>query len=218
MYQIDTDKLKKFFKSLSKEDLDKLAEAFGYQGYQKEEGYIVPTADDFDDSFANQLDKDDKWALLAFMVFVNTFYSIYLYKISQSIDQDSDYKFQQIQERVVLLTQTFWNWYDSSKSDSMNFDFKEIEDYITYDRFDKKYLEVSEIGLKDNYSNVLARFRVLRQLDKTNQRIYKVKTWLLDGNELMVFIDLSKPDTYFSRIAFNGHTNKFCRFLGIVED
>lgn len=220
MHQIDTDKLKKFFKSLSKEDLDKLAEAFGYQGYQKEEGCIVPTADDFDDSFANQLDKDDKWALLAFLIFLDSFYSIYLYKLSNTtnLDQDSEDKLKQIQGRVVLLSQTFWLWYESRKSNSINFDFKEIEDYIAYDRFDKKYLEVSEIGLKDNSDNVLARFRVTRELDNINNRIYKVKAYLLGGDKMTALFDLSSPDTYFSKIAFNGHREKFCRFLGLLKD
>lgn len=219
MHQIDTEKLKKFFKSLSKEDLDKLAEAFGYQGYQKEEkeeGAIVPTADDFDDSFANQLDKDDKWALLAFLVFFDTFYQSYLNGfIVPGIDDDD--KFKIIYGTAVLLSQALWAW-TNGDSDTLDFNFKKLEDYITYDRFDKKYLEVSEIGLKDDSDNVLARFRVSRQLDKINQRIYKVKTWLLDGNEMMACLDLSRPDTYFSRIAFNGDTEKFCRFLGLVED
>ncbi|OEH66148.1 MULTISPECIES: hypothetical protein [Lactobacillus] len=215
MYQIDTDKLKEFLKSLSQEDLDKLAEAFGYQGYQKEEGYIVPTADDFDDSFANQLDKDDKWALLAFLVFVDTFYVPYLNKL---IGIDSllvnDDKLNNIYGPALLLIQDFRLW-DYKNSD---FDFKKLETYITFDRFDKKYLEVYEIGLKDDSDNVLARFRVSRQLDKINQRIYKVKTWFLDGNEMMAFLDLSRPDNYFSRIASDDNVEKFCRFFGIVED
>lgn len=216
MYQIDTDKLKKFFKSLSKEDLDKLAEAFGYQGYQKEEGCIVPTADDFDDSFANQLDTDDKWALLAFLVFFDTCYQSYLRGlIVPGIGHDD--KFQDIYGTADLLRQAFWDW-TNGNSDTLDFNFQKLEEYITFDRFDKKYLEVYEIGLKDIYSNVLARFRVTRRLDKINQRIYKVKTWLLDNNEMVVFLDLSNPDTYFSKIAFNGDTEKFCRFLGLLKD
>jgi hypothetical protein len=216
MYQIDTDKLKKFFKNLSKEDKAKFAEALGFKDYQKEEGYIVPTADDFDDSFANQLDKDDKWALLAFLVFFDTCYQSYLSGLIVPGISD-DYKFHRIYGTAVLLSQVFWAW-TNGDSDTLDFNFKKLEEYITFDRFDKKYLEVYEIGLKDDSDNVLARFRVSRQLDKINQRIYKVKTWLLDGNEMMAFLDLSNPDTYFSKIAFNGDTEKFCRFLGLLKD
>ena len=217
MYQIDTEKLTKFFENLSKADKAEFAEALGFKCYQKEEGYIVPTVDDFDDSFANQLDKDDKWALLAFMTFVDTFYVPYLNKL---IGIDSllvnDDKLNNIYDPALLLIQDFRSW-DYKNSD---FDFKKLEDYITYDRFDKgyKYLEISEIGIKDKLDNVLARFKVTRQLDESNQRIYKVKTWLLDGNEIMAVLDLSRPDNYFSRIASDDNIEKFCRFFGIVED
>lgn len=215
MYQIDTDKLKKFFKSLSKEDLDKLAEAFGYQGYQKEEGCIVPTADDFDDSFANQLETDDKWALLAFLIFVDVFYTPYSVKLYSRFEDDD--KFQFVYEPVVLLNQEFSKWINNAP-DNLDFNFKKLEDYITFDRFDKEYLEVSEIGFKDHYSNVLTRFRVTRDLDNINKRIYKVKAYLLGGDKMTALFDLSSPDTYFSRIAFNGHREKFCRFLGLLKD